>query len=46
MAMTLLSVAGRPVIVAGNVWLRLATVYEIMIDMRGWPAGKVMGVTA
>lgn len=46
MATTLTSAAGKPEAVAGTMWIRLATAFEIMADMTGWPAGKVQGITA
>jgi hypothetical protein len=32
--------------VAIAMFTRLAIAFEVMVDMKGWPAGKVRGVTA
>jgi hypothetical protein len=46
MATTLTSAAGKPEAVAEAMFTRVAIALEVMVDMKGWPAGVVQGVTA
>jgi hypothetical protein len=45
-ATTLSAAGGKPDDVAIAMFTRLASALEVMVDMKGWPAGVVRGVTA
>jgi len=46
LADTLLAAAGKDEEVATTMFARLAVALEVMVDMKGWPAGVVAGLTA
>jgi hypothetical protein len=46
LAETLSAAAGKREEVAAAMFTRCAIALEVMVDMRGWPAGNVAGVTA
>ena len=45
LADTLLAAKDQDQAIAAVMFTRLAIALEVMADMRGWPAGRVMGVT-
>jgi hypothetical protein len=45
MATTLTAAAGQDEQVAAAMFTKLAIALEVMVDMRGWAAGVVRGVT-
>ncbi len=46
LATTLSAAAGQDEAVAATMFTRLAIALEVMVDMRGWAAGRVAGITA
>ncbi len=46
LATTLSAAGGKDEAVAIAMFTRLAIALEIMVDMKGWPQGRVRGVTA
>jgi hypothetical protein len=45
LANTLSAAAGQDEAIAATMFTRLAIAFEIMSDMRGWPAGIVVGLS-
>jgi len=45
-ATALTSAADRPDAVAATMYMRTAICLEVLVEMRGWPAGIVAGFTA
>jgi hypothetical protein len=46
LATTLSAAAGQDEAIAATMFTRLTIAFEIMRDMKGWPAGIVAGLTA